>query len=130
MPKMQALIERLNAVLSRDNIDQVDADLLAPGTSLAVAARKLVVSVSAAEARYIASWPQGQQEAVRAALYSALARNPRLPVTMSWAPGYDFEISIWEAAGTRTSIGGMTIVFRSRYPGDRIRGLRSREGRR
>jgi hypothetical protein len=130
MPNMQAMIERLNARFNREAIDQLDAELVAPGTTLAVAARKIGAAQTSAEREYIASWPAGQQEAVRAALYSALTRSPRLPVTMAWTPGYDFEVRISEAAGTRASRGAMTITFSSRYPGDPILALQRRGLRR
>jgi hypothetical protein len=43
-------------------------------------------------------------------------RRPKLP---SWAPGYDYELSVWQAPDTRTSRGGITVLIKSRYPDDK-----------
>lgn len=119
MPIMQGIIERLNVVLDRKHIHKVDAAVVAPGTSLAAAARAVGAVAASFEREFIDSWPPSLQEVIRAAIYSALTREPRIPVTMSWTPGYDFEVSVWEAPGTGRTIGGITIQIRSRYPDDR-----------
>jgi hypothetical protein len=124
MPIMQGVIERLNAVFHRKHIREVDPALLAPGASLSTAARKVGAARALFEREFIDSWPPALQETIRAAIYSALTRKPRIPVTFSWAPGYDFEVSIWEAAGTQRTMGGITIHLRSRYPDDHIPGLK------
>src|SRR5690242_6846858 len=116
MPIMQGIIERLNVLLNRKNLEHLDADLVAPGQSLAAAARAVGAVTAAYEQAFIESWPSSLQEVIRAALYSAATRKPRIPVTFSWTPGYDFEVSVWEAPGTRRTIGGITIQVRSRYP--------------
>ena len=58
------------------------------------------------------------QEAIRAVIFDALGTKPPTPITFAWAPGYDFEVSIWQAPDTRTSRGGITILIKSRYPDD------------
>ena len=54
------------------------------------------------------------QQAIQAALYSAVNREQRMPVMFAWIPGYDFELRIFEARqnGGATS---MTIIFASPY---------------
>ena len=42
-------------------------------------------------------------------VHSALDRNPRLPVTFAWAPGYDFELLISEARTYKGSFGGIIL---------------------
>ena len=116
MPTMQGMVERANVLLNRENIGKIDAGLLAAGASLSAGASGVGIAVSEREVTYLASWPEGQREALRAALHSAVSRSPRLPVTLAWAPGYDYEVRIWEAAGTKESLGAMTIFLRSPYP--------------
>lgn len=123
MPPWQVMSERANLMMSRDNILELAKDvqerervILDPNTTLSSAARMVGIAQSDDEENYLSRWPAGIQRALIAALHSAVTRQPPLPVTISWAPGYDFEIQIWEAAGTPTSRGGMTILLRSRYP--------------
>ena len=54
----------------------------------------------------------------RAVVSSTLQRNPRLPMTFTWMPGYDYELTISEVAGTPESPGGITVLLRTRYPAD------------
>jgi hypothetical protein len=118
MPKVVRVAERLNQVFGRENIDRFSPELLAPGTTLASAAREFKLAVSDREMAYLSSLPAGEQEALRAALYSALTRSPRLPVTFAWAPGYDYELTVWEVPETKDTEGAMTILVRSPYPKD------------
>lgn len=60
--------------------------------------------------------PIGLQRAISAAAQTAVDRA--LPVTFAWAPGYDWELSVWDVADTDQSRGGMTMLIRSRYPAD------------
>jgi hypothetical protein len=47
---------------------------------------------------------------------SAVARS--MPITFAWAPGYDYELSVWDVADTADTAGGITVLLRSRYPAD------------
>ena len=62
----------------------------------------------------------GLLAAVSAAIRSSLMREPRMPITFAWAPGYEYEVTIWELAGIEGSERVMTIMFHSRYPGDEL----------
>lgn len=119
MPYMQNFVAVLNSILDKSHIDALDPTLLAPGTQLGGTVQQLGITTPPV-VEFIQSWPIGLQEAVRAALYSAVTRTPRLPVTFAWAPAYDFELNIWEAGAIPDSDGGMSILLRSRYPGDAI----------
>lgn len=125
MPMFQAMSERANARFNRERIHEVDAahlgfdaarNVVAGGVTLAALATKLDIAITEAEKKHLETWPPALQEALRAALLSALNRTPRLPVTISWAPGYDYELQIWEARSAGTSRAAMTILLRSRYP--------------
>lgn len=118
MPWIQRMATVANVQFGPGAIEQIDLAKLGPGTGLADIAASLGIATTGPEREYLNSWPAGLQEAVRAALYSAVNRDVRLPVTIAWMPGYDFEVTVAEAAGTSQSIGGMTILMRSRYPAD------------
>ena len=114
MPYMQAMVEAANEALNRNNIGTYNSDPKVTGLSGAVArllgSGKMTAPVNA----YLDSWPTGLQDTVLAAVRSAVARQ--LPVTMAWMPGYDFKVTVTEAAGIPASPGGMTIVLESKYP--------------
>jgi len=116
MPHMQAMVERANERFNRKNIGGVNPGLLAAGTALVDAARALEIATSTAEEQVLGSLPAGQQEALRATLLSAVQRG--LPVQFAWAAGYDYEMTFWEAAGSSESLGGTTVLLRTRYPSD------------
>jgi hypothetical protein len=121
MPWIQRLAEIANRRFSREMINELDLGAFGSEKSLADIAAALEIATTPPEVAYLRGWPAAQQEAVRAALFSALNREPRLPVTFAWTPAYDYEVAIFESAGTSESIGGMTIILRSRYPGDDFR---------
>ena len=43
---------------------------------------------------YIAMMPRGFQESLRAIIHYALSSEPRVLLNFSWAPAYDFEITV------------------------------------
>lgn len=114
MPTMQTMATRANSLFSRDNMERIDPSMLEPGADLAVQARNLGIATSDYEQEYLAAFPPGLKEALRAALYSAVQR--KLSVTFAWAPGYAHEISFWDVADTRQTRGGMTVFIRSPLP--------------
>jgi hypothetical protein len=113
MPSMQAMVERSNYKFNRENIGDVNADWLAPGVSLAQAAQSAGIAETDADMQYLNALPPGLQEVIRAALYSAVTRE--LPVTLAWAPAFDFSVSVWDVASTVQSVGGMTLLIRGPY---------------
>ena len=114
MPAAQAAIAQLNPKLGPDQIGSLDADLFAEGTRLSDALpdadtkRKVAFALDAL--------PHGVHEAIRSVLRSAV--NRKLPVTLSWAPGYDFKVTIWDVASTDETEGGISILIETRYPDD------------
>ena len=118
MPFMQAMASRLNEALGPQNIDSIAVDKLGSSGSLEGFLRGAGIVATDSEMGYLDGWPEGLKEVLRAALRSALSRPGRMPVTISWSPGYDYEVQVWEAPGTAASRGGMTILMRSRYPAD------------
>jgi len=118
MPTFQTMVNRANALFHPDNIDQLDPARVAPGMSISDPLKDRGIARSDRELAYFMSWPESLRDALQAIVRSALSRKPRLPVTFAWAPGYDYELTMWEAPGTAESAGGITILLRSRYPAD------------
>lgn len=116
MPNFNAMVERANISFNRQDIGGVPKDLLAPGADFVEAARAAGIALNPADAAVLGAIPAGVTEAFRGALHSAIQRG--VPVQITWAPGYDYELSVWESKGTATTIGAMTVVLRTRYPGD------------
>lgn len=123
MPYLQGMAERMNTAMNRVNIAGVDPALFEPGKDLVAAAQALGIAAGDTEQAYLNSMPRGMKEAVRATIYDALIRTPRLPVQVTWAAGYDWELGLFESAGTADSIGGVTLNLRGRYPNDAIPGV-------
>jgi hypothetical protein len=112
MPAFQAMFAQLNQFLTQERVQELDPDLYREGRSLADAlperAQELTFALNAL--------PQGIHEAIRAVLRSAARRN--MPVTLAWAPAYDFKLSVWDVSSTDETHGGITIFLESRYPDD------------
>ncbi len=122
MPRMHFIIHKANFIFDPERIDSFPIhilDDLGAEATFADAVHALALTSKPGELAYIDAWPAGQLAAVGAAVRSCLKRTPRMPITFAWAPAYDYEIAIWESAGVPESARGeMTILFRSRYPGD------------
>ena len=112
MPRIVRITEWANIAFNRENIYNLNPEALAPGKTLIEATKTLGLSLTSDEIEYVSSVPAAQQEAMRAALYSAASRG--VPVTLAWAPRYDNELTIWEASGT-SGAGAMTILLRTPY---------------
>jgi hypothetical protein len=109
---MVEIAEAANLAFSRENIAKFNAEALAPGRTLVAAIESLGLKLTGEEVEFVSSLPAGQQEAIRAALYSAASRG--VPATLAWAPGYDNELTIWESAGA-SGAAAMTILLRTPY---------------
>jgi hypothetical protein len=114
MPLFQAMSERANQLLGRDSIGGVAAELINPQQNLVEAATALGIAKTMDEKNYLSSWPGAVQQAIVSSVHSAIVRG--VPITMSWAPGPDFELQLWEAHGVASSPGGITMLLRSPYP--------------
>ncbi len=122
MPGLQTLLGDLNCAFGREGIDKLAAarETFAPGKPLAAGV------VVKAGTRYHGPWhdyinkiPKSMQEAIRTVIYYALSTEPPTQITFAWAPGYDYELSIWHAPDTKATRGGITVLIKSRYPDDK-----------
>jgi len=68
---------------------------------------------------FLDAMPGGFKDSLRNILHYALNTAPPTAVTFAWAPGYDCELTLWQAPDTQTTKGGITILVRTRYPADR-----------
>jgi hypothetical protein len=117
-----AMLSPLNTLFSQSFADddrQRVVDALAADGTLADLAKGLGLLTDELESAtdflaVLAAWPAGQTAAVKAALASAVQRQ--VPVTVAWAPAYDFEVQLWE--GGAADPYGLTVLLRSRNPGD------------
>jgi hypothetical protein len=115
---MEGILPRLNRLLTQDAIGELPASLLDGAPTLVELLRAVGAFERDGEADFVAQIPQSMQEAFIAILGSNLQRDVRKQMTVSWAPGYDWELTIWETSATGASPGGITMQIKSRYPAD------------
>lgn len=125
MPRMQEAVTALNSAFSAEALERLTLEIFrgeAGVTSIHPSLSDVFVRAGAelapATRRYVDSWPTALQAAVKAVLEENLSREGTVPVTFAWAPGYDYEVTIWDVRDTTETAGGITILFRSRYPSD------------
>lgn len=121
MSGLQTILAHLNIAFSRENISQIAAkkEAFAPGKPLAagVVIRE-GTRLHTLWVEYLAKIPASFQEAFRSVVYHALSTEPPTPIVFAWAPGYDYEFTMWYAPDTPPTMGGITILLKSRYPTD------------
>jgi hypothetical protein len=121
MAAFQTVTSYLNAAFSRDNIGQIvpKRELFAPGRSLVQGVViKEGTRLHALWVEYLGKLPGSFQEVLRSTIYYSLSTEPPTPIVFAWAPGYDYELTIWHSPDTPPTKGGITILMKSRYPSD------------
>ncbi len=118
MPAAQIIAERMSSQFNRDNIGDLDPAQFAEGCDLVELAQQKGVVRNGLEAAVLGGIPAGTLEMLRALFCHNLQRATPLAIQFIWAPGYDFEVTVWEAAGTPVSPGGISVQIRTRYPLD------------
>lgn len=120
MPNYQAMVETINVKFNRQNIASVPADPFDPASQLDFGQSAMLLGVAKTndEMGFLNALPASVKDGLKAALNSA--RTSQLPLQMVWVPGFDYELNVWEAPGTPTSIGGISVVLKTPYkkPGD------------
>ena len=118
MPGLQTLFGELNHAFSQGRINELvdQREAFAQGKPLAAG----VVIKSGQQLQspwlaYINQMPKGIQEAIRGVIYHALSSKPPVQITFAWAPAYDYEVTVYDVADTKTTRGGITVVVRSPY---------------
>ena len=125
MPRHQALVAELNAAFGKDQVAQLvqRRSDFAQSKPLDTALTNLVAKRGTVEYRtfksYLSKMPGSINEAIRGAIYYALGTTPPTLITFAWAPGYDYEVTVWQAPDTTETRGGITMLLKSRYPDDK-----------
>jgi hypothetical protein len=121
MPAFQTLLSEINDGFGKEQIADLIArrEAFAPGCALDVKQffkeqSKLVKALD----KYVKQMPASFREMLRAIIYHALSAKPATRITFAWAPGYDYELTMWDAPDTKATKGGITVLIRSRYPSD------------
>src|ERR1017187_7510190 len=100
MPAMQTLLGELNAQFGKENIQNLakNAGMFAPGNPIHAGLVSLPdTPLHRAVKTHLANMPGSFHEALRAIIHQALSTTPPTQVTFAWAPGYDYELSLWQA---------------------------------
>ncbi len=121
MSGLQTVLANLNIAFSRENIGRIaeKREAFAPGKPLAagVVIRE-GTRLHELWVEYLGRIPASFQEVFRSVVYHALSTEPPTPIVFAWAPGYDYEFTMWYAPDTPPTKGGITILLKSRYPTD------------
>ena len=114
MPHLEAIIASGNSLLNRENIGKLrDIEIPTSGTFPGEAFEQLDVAAPE-HIEQLKRWPEGTRAVLRAALQSAIKREPDpIPVTLAWMPAYDYEITVSESRGVTGTT--MTILLRGPY---------------
>ncbi len=118
MPYMEKTFSVLNALLAGDAINDTSAEVVADEPTLTEVLSRLTVTRTEDEVAFAETIPQSIQAALVAVLRANLLSDTRKQMTISWAPSYDWEMTVWESNSNELSAGGITVQLRSRYPTD------------
>lgn len=123
MPKLQLAVTYLNRAFDEQNIDDLvdNRNAFAPGKQISSALKFVLpqeLPIFKDLIAYVESLPGSLQESIRSIVYHALSTSPPTRATFAWAPGYDFQMTVWQAPDTRQTPGGITVLLKSRYPDD------------
>ena len=121
MPYMQTSLQRINTAFSATYIGDLDPGVLTGANDLADAFAGLPgVELGEGAMAFIRTWPTALQAAILAAINDNLSRtkDQRVPIVLTWTPGYDYDVRIWDIRNTESTHGELTIHLTSRYPGD------------
>ncbi|MGZ4675790.1 MAG: hypothetical protein ACXVJ7_03740 [Acidimicrobiia bacterium] len=125
MPAYETMfIELVLALEEEENLGLV-RDLLEGDASLSQVIDELGLVHHSGQAAFIESTPASLQAAILAIVRENLSRDEPKQMMFSWAPGYDWELHLWESTASVVSDGGITVQVRSRYPGDAHPGVGS-----
>lgn len=67
-------------------------------------------------AAYISMMPGGFQETLRSVIHYALGPDPQVLLNFSWAPSYDFELTMWEIVEPPEHNSAIHLLLKGRYP--------------
>ena len=109
---------QLVLALEQEEILQALRQLLESDMSLTDIIIELELVEHPGQAEFIAQTPDSMQVAILAIVRQNLSRDEPKQMMFTWAPGYDWELRLWESTSSTISAGGITVQVRSRYPDD------------
>ena len=116
---------RANEVFSPDKVGVVVKGHFAQGQDLVLAAQAYGIAKPPTQnddTLVLRKLPLSMQETIRAVIYANLDRpagEQRYSIQFAWAPGSDYELTIWETPAdpkTAGSVGGITILLKTTVP--------------
>ena len=123
MPAYETMFIELILALEQEEVRDQLRELLAGGASLVEIIEALELVHHTGQSQFIASTPASLQAAMLAVVSENLSRDEPKQMMFTWAPGYDWELNLWESTASVVSSGGITVQVRSRYPGDAHPGI-------
>lgn len=123
MPMLETAAFNLNAAFAptKINATAADAGAFAPGMPLRA---DFVYPAGSAEygelTTYLGLMPAAVKESIRATIYFALTRNPAVPVTFTWRPGYYFSVAVAQLPATKVRQGAINLAIEGPLPNDRF----------
>ena len=120
MPIMQTLLGELNHVFRESRIQDLASRVedFAPGKPLHNALTTQASPLHGSVVNLLQAMPGSIHEVIRSTIYYALKTQPPTLISFAWAPGYDYEVTVWQAPDTAQTRGGITVLVKSRYPSD------------
>jgi hypothetical protein len=113
MPMFHSVVRHLNRQFDDDKIGDFakNAATFGPGRGLDVSVLGFPdKTMSGLFQRYVDGLPAGMREVLRAILHHAMSATPPIPVSFSWAPASDYELTLWEPTC------GLMIQFKGPTP--------------
>ncbi|HUP84526.1 MAG TPA: hypothetical protein VM143_02555 [Acidimicrobiales bacterium] len=121
MPRMQTAVSAMNVAFGAEQVGELSPEPFGPVDGASTLSKAFIASnvdLDEVTAAFVDQWPSALQAAVRATIFENLSREGRVPITFAWAPGYDYEVTVWDVRDTSETVGGITLLFKSRYPDD------------
>jgi hypothetical protein len=123
MPGLQTILNRLNTAFATEVERLADRrNAFAPGQPFNAQTFVQAGIVEEGETRllallrdYMEQVPESFREVFRSIIYYALSTHPPTSITFAWAPGYDYEITMWHVPDTSETRGGITVLLKSTY---------------
>jgi len=122
MPALQSMLAEVNYAFGKRQINELAKmrHLFGPEKGLDTSPfLKKGSRLHKAWVEYERQIPDAFRETLRSIIYHALSTKPATQITFAWAPGYDFELTMWQAPDTSATKGGITVLVKSRYPADK-----------
>jgi hypothetical protein len=113
MPMFGEIVRHMNCQFDKRTIGELAraAEAFAPGRPLDVQVLNFPdVAVARLFQAYVKNLPPSLHEVLRSLFFHALSASPPVPMSFSWAPSYDHELTVWEQDC------GIIVQFKSPVP--------------